>query len=77
MTDVRGCPFEMSTAGDPFDEYPSAATTAGRLHTLLNSMRSAVLEVNEGGALLYVNPFAREIMPELPQTPSPPGWERL
>ena len=67
----------MSIAGDPFDEFPSsAATTGGRLHTLLNSMRSAVLEVDAGGALLYVNPFAREIMPELPQTPAPPGWER-
>ena len=56
----------MSIAGDPFDEFPSsAATTGGRLHTLLNSMRSAVLEVDAGGALLYVNPFAREIMPEL------------
>jgi two-component system CheB/CheR fusion protein len=60
---------------DPFDTTPAPPTMESRLRALLNSMNSAILEVDTGGSLVHANPFARKIMTDLPPTPSPPGWE--
>jgi two-component system CheB/CheR fusion protein len=60
---------------DPFDTTPAPPTMESRLRALLNSMNSAILEVDNAGSLVHANPFARKIMADLPPTPSPPSWE--
>jgi two-component system CheB/CheR fusion protein len=60
---------------DPFDTTPAPPTMESRLRALLNSMNSAILEVDTSGSLVHANPFARKIMTDLPPTPSPSGWE--
>jgi len=60
---------------DPFDTTPAPAPTASRLRALLSSMHSGILEVDANGALIHANRAAYMMMPDLPPTPAPPGWD--
>ncbi len=59
---------------DPFDTTPAPPTMESRLGALLNSMHSAVLEIDANGRLVHANLAARKILPDLPPTPAPAEW---
>lgn len=46
-----------------------------RLRALLASMHSGILEIDGNGGLVHVNRAARAMLPDLPATPAPLGWE--
>jgi PAS domain S-box-containing protein len=60
---------------NPFDTTPAPAPMDLRFRALLNSMHSGILEINANGALIHANRAANMMMPDLPPTPAPPGWD--
>ena len=60
---------------DPFDTTPAPAAMETRLRALLTSMHSGILEIDGTGALIHVNRAAQTMLPDLPPTPAPVGWE--